>query len=153
MSVTEDLSLMRSLLVVVELAVIRISISITCKKNFLDYFNKSLICLLEKKLFSALNIWMNVNLIQWKPELMKYWQKSKVPQNYFLPACSLVMMNHVPENQFFVYPRILLTKLKCIGRSIWIVTKVNECCVYVFGVRNFSLQIYAGNVRTYWFLE
>ena len=30
--------------------------------------------------------------------------------------------------------------------SIWIVTKVNECCDYVFGFRHFSLQIYAANM-------
>ena len=32
------------------------------------------------------------------------------------------------------------------GCSIWIVTRGNECCDYVFGVRLFSLQIYAGNM-------
>ena len=41
------------------------------------------------------------------------------------------------------------------GCSIWIVTKVNEYCDYIFGVRHFSLQIYAANmcVCTFWFLE
>ena len=32
------------------------------------------------------------------------------------------------------------------GCLIWIVTKVNEYCGYVFGVRHFSFQIYAGNM-------
>ena len=35
------------------------------------------------------------------------------------------------------------------GCSTWIATKVNKCCDYVFRVRHFSLQIYAGNMCTF----
>ena len=35
------------------------------------------------------------------------------------------------------------------GCSISIVTNLNECCDYVFGVRHFSLQAYAGNMSTF----
>ena len=39
------------------------------------------------------------------------------------------------------------------GCPTWIATKVNECCDYVFRVRHFSLQIYAGKMCTFWFFK
>ena len=39
------------------------------------------------------------------------------------------------------------------GWPTWKLSKVNDCCDYVFWVRHFSLQIYAGYMCTFWFLE
>ena len=47
----------------------------------------------------------------------------------------------------------LYVLILCTGCPTWIATKVNMCCdYYVFWVRHFSLQIYARNMCTFWFL-
>ena len=35
------------------------------------------------------------------------------------------------------------------GCPIWIATKINECCDYVFQVRHFSFQIHAESMCTF----